>query len=225
MCGRYTLRTPPAQLAEFFGLFREPDVVPRYNIAPTQQVLAIRFDEHATPREPVLLRWGLIPSWADDAKIGNRMINARSDTVATKPAFRAAFTRRRCLIAADGYYEWRQQPDGKQPYLIGRQDNRPFAFAGLWEVWTRGEQPLESCTIITTDANEAVGTIHDRMPVILPPEDYDRWLDPSSEPKELTELLVPYQRDDLAARAVSRTVNSPRHDTPECIEPLVTGER
>jgi putative SOS response-associated peptidase YedK len=224
MCGRYTLRTPPAKLAEFFGLFREPDVVPRYNIAPTQQVLGIRFDENATPREPVLLRWGLIPSWADDAKIGSRMINARADTVATKPAFRTAFRRRRCLVAADGYLEWRQQPDGKQPYLIGLRDGGPMAFAGLWESWTKGGEPIESCTIITTDANDAVSAIHDRMPVILLPEDHDRWLGPHSDSKALTELLVPYPLDDLAARPVSRTVNDPRNDTPECVEPSLNGE-
>lgn len=222
MCGRYTLRTPPAELAEFFGLFREPDVRPRYNIAPTQSVLAIRFDENATPREPVLLRWGLIPSWADDAKIGSRMINARADTVATKPAFRAAFKRRRCLVAADGYYEWKQLDDGKQPYLIGRTAGGPMAFAGLWESWTKGEEPIESCTIITTDANEAIGAIHDRMPVILPPEEYDRWLDPQSDAQELGGLLAPYPLDDLAARPVSRTVNNPRNDSAACIEPLVS---
>jgi putative SOS response-associated peptidase YedK len=168
----------------------------------------------------VLLRWGLIPAWADDPKIGNRMINARSDTVAAKPAFRTAFQRRRCLVAADGYYEWKQLPDGKQPYLIGRRNGGPMAFAGLWERWTKGEQPIESCTIITTDAGDAVSAIHDRMPVILPPEEYDRWLDPHADPQELTGLLLPYPLDDLTARAVSRTVNSPRNDTPECVEPL-----
>jgi len=134
MCGRFTLRTPPKEVAENFGLFREPQILPRYNIAPTQNVLAIRFDENATPREPVLLRWGLVPSWADDVKIGNRMINARADGVATKPSFRAAFKRRRCLIVADGFYEWKNlDAKQKQPYHITMQDGRPFAFAGLWE--------------------------------------------------------------------------------------------
>lgn len=221
MCGRYTLRTPPAELAEFFGLFREPDVRPRFNIAPTQQVLAVRFDEAATPREPILLRWGLVPFWADDLKIGNRMINARSDTVAAKPAFRAAFKRRRCLVPADGFFEWKQQDGGKQPYHIRLRSGEPFAFAGLWEHWDKGKAPVESCTIITTDANDFMSSIHDRMPVILTPDAYDAWLDPHNQDAEaLTGLLRPYADDDLTAVPVSTIVNNPRNDVPGCVEPV-----
>ena len=221
MCGRYTLRTPPAELAEFFGLFREPDVRPRFNIAPTQQILAVRFEEAATPREPVLLRWGLVPFWADDLKIGNRMINARSDTVEAKPAFRAAFKRRRCLVLADGFFEWRQQDGGKEPYHIRLKSGEPFAFAGLWERWDKGKAPVESCTIITTDANDFMSSIHDRMPVILTPDAYDAWLDPHNQDAEaLTGLLRPYADDDLTAVPVSTIVNNPRNDVPSCVEPV-----
>lgn len=221
MCGRFTLRTPPGDLAEVFALFREPDwLQPRYNIAPTQQVLAIRFDEHATPREPVMLRWGLIPSWAKDAKIGNSLINARADTVAAKPSFRAAFKRRRCLIVADGFYEWKKLDDGKQPYQIGLRNGKPFAFAGLWERWEKGAEPIESCAIITTEANDLMSPLHDRMPVILRPDDYDAWLDPSGDAKALQGLLRPYPDDDLVAYPVSRAVNNPRNDRAECVEPV-----
>ena len=221
MCGRYTLRTPPAELAQFFGLLREPDVRPRFNIAPTQQVLAVRFDEAAAPREPVLLRWGLVPFWADDLKIGNRMINARSDTVAAKPAFRASFKRRRCLVLADGFFEWRQLDSGKQPYHIRLKSDEPFAFAGLWEHWNKGQTPVDSCTIITTDANDFMSSIHDRMPVILPPDSYDLWLDPhNQDAPALTALLRPYADDDLTAVPVSTIVNNPRNDLPACVQPL-----
>jgi putative SOS response-associated peptidase YedK len=218
MCGRYTIKANPRDIAEAFALFREPHVKPRYNVAPTQQVLAIRFEEDATPREPVLLRWGLVPSWAKDTK-GAPLINARADTVATKPAFRAAFKRRRCLIVADGFYEWQQQ-DGKQPYLIRLRTGRPFAFAGLWERWEKGSEPVESCTIITTDANDLLGRLHDRMPVILPPENYDRWLMPEQDPQTLAAMLRPYPDDELVAYPVSPVVNNPRNDRPECVEPL-----
>ena len=161
MCGRYNLTLSPNELQEFFDLFREPPWSPRYNIAPTQSVLAIRFDEEATPREPVLLRWGLIPSWAKDETIGSKLINARGETVAEKPSFRAAFKRRRCLIPATGFYEWQKQPGStKQPYHITTADGRPFAFAGLWERWTKGPSPVETCTIITTAANDDLQAIH-----------------------------------------------------------------
>jgi len=221
MCGRYTLRATPKELAEIFSLFREPEWPhPRYNIAPTQTVLAIRFDENATPREPVSLKWGLIPSWAKDAKIGNSLINARADTVATKPSFRSAFKRRRCLIPASGFYEWQKRDDGKQPFQIGLKSGQPFAFAGLWERWHKEGAPVESCTIITTDANDLMEPLHNRMPVILQPDAYDVWLDPASDPASLQGLLRPYADDDLVAYPVSRAVNNPRNDRAECVEPV-----
>ncbi|MFO0898004.1 MAG: SOS response-associated peptidase [Pirellulales bacterium] len=162
MCGRFTLRQVPHEWVKQLAL---PIFSPRYNIAPTQQVLAIRQREGI--REAVELRWGLIPSWADDPKIGNRLINARAETVATKPAFRQAYKRRRCLILADGFYEWQKQGKTKQPYFIHRPDDQPFAFAGLWEWWKGNVLEIASCTIITTEANELMRPLHDRMPVIL----------------------------------------------------------
>jgi putative SOS response-associated peptidase YedK len=225
MCGRFTLRTPAAQLAEAFELFREPELTPRYNIAPSQMVAAIRFEEERTPRELVLLKWGLIPFWAKDPKIGNRLINARAETVATTPAFRAAFQRRRCLIPADGFYEWKRlDAKHKQPYYIARPDRGPFAFAGLWERWRpEGGDAIESCTIITTDANETMAPLHDRMPVILPPSAYDHWLDPGrDDASELQSLLRPCPPDDLTLTAVSTLVNSPRNESADCLRPADT---
>lgn len=167
MCGRFTLRVPAAELVEIFRLLRRPDVQPRYNIAPTQPVAVVRRIDRG--RELSMLRWGLVPSWAKDPKIGARMINARAETVATKPAFRTALRRRRCLVPADGFYEWAKSAGGtKQPHYITRRDGRPFAFAGLWESWDGPDgSSIESCTIVTTEANDLVGRIHDRMPVIL----------------------------------------------------------
>jgi putative SOS response-associated peptidase YedK len=167
-----------------------------------------------------MLQWGLIPSWADDPKIVNRMINARAESVATKPAFRNPFKSRRCLIPADGFYEW-QKTGGKtkQPYHLGMADGRPFAFAGLWEHWRRGGEAIDSCTIITTEPNELAATVHDRMPVILPEDAYDRWLDPKlDDPDELQSLLVPFPAKRMKAWPVSTLVNNPRNETPECVE-------
>src|SRR5215216_4713323 len=170
MCGRYTLRTPVDTLAEAFEIEEYPSsITPSYNIAPTQEVAAVV--EEDEKRKLEMLRWGLIPSWAKDPAIGNKMINARAETVAEKPSFRSAFKVRRCLILADGFYEWQKTDNGKQPYYIKMQDGSPFAFAGLWEIWQNGEE-IRSATIITTDANDLMNEIHHRMPVILPPEDY-----------------------------------------------------
>lgn len=218
MCGRYTLRVPMREVAEEFGLFDVPDQPPRYNVAPTQPVPAVR--AAAGGRELAMLRWGLIPSWADDPSIGNRMINARAETVATKPAFRAAFKSRRCLVVADGFYEWRQFPGGKQPYLIRLRSGRPFGFAGLWERWDRDGEPLESCTILTTTANELMQPLHDRMPVLIPHEHYDDWL--KGDTGTAASLLVPFPADRLTAYPVSRVVNSPRNDVPACVEPVAS---
>ncbi len=221
MCGRFTLRTPANLLVERFMLDSTPDLAPRYNIAPTQDVAVVR----ATPeagRQLALLRWGLIPSWAKDPKIGNRMINARGESVAEKPSFRSAFKRRRCLVLADGYYEWRKIGKAKQPYWIRMQDERPFGLAGLWETWRGGDDDIvESCTIITTSANELTKKIHDRMPVILDDADYELWLDPSVQDRQLVEpLLRPYDDGEMTFDPVSTVVNSPKNDRAECIEPV-----
>jgi len=218
MCGRYTLATPVNVLVEQFEIDEYPSsITSSYNIAPTQEVPAVIAEEEKRKLE--MLRWGLVPAWADDPGIGNRMINARSETVAEKPSFRQAFKQRRCLVLSDGFYEWQQTSDGKQPYYIHMKDGSPFAFAGLWESWRNGEE-IRSCTIITTEANELVGEIHNRMPVILPAGDYDLWLDPELEEREaLTSLLGPYPSGDMEAYPVSRRVNRPSNNTPECIEP------
>jgi putative SOS response-associated peptidase YedK len=219
MCGRFTLRTSANLVAETFGLFEGlGELPPRYNIAPTQTVLAIR----RTDASPAFcrLRWGLVPFWADDLKIGNRLLNARADSVADKPAFRAAFVRRRCLIPADGFYEWTAVGKRKQPFHFQMRGGQPFAFAGLWERWGKDESAVESCTIITTDANGTVRPIHDRMPVILPARDHARWLDPAVADKSvLLEMLRPYPESEMTARAVSERVNSPKNEGPECLEP------
>jgi len=223
MCGRFTLRASASVVAEQFGLFDFEPPRPRYNIAPTQPVAVVRHSPKSleAPRELVMLRWGLTPSWATDPKIGNRLINARSETVADKPAFRAAFRRRRCLVAADGFYEWRRAGATKQPYFIHRADDRPFAFAGLWERWEGPDHTvLETCALITTEANELMAPIHDRMPVILSPDDYALWLDPAIEdPKRLQPLLRPCPSEALVAYPVGAHVNNPRNDDARCIAP------
>jgi putative SOS response-associated peptidase YedK len=170
MCGRFTLRTTPHLVAEQFDLAGVPDFSPRFNIAPTQQVLAVGLQDGT--RHGSFLRWGLISPWAKDTKIGNSLINARADGLADKPSFRSAFKRGRCLVIADGFYEWRKDGKAKQPFFIRMKDNRPFAFAGLSEHWSKGEKPIDSATIITTDPNQVMAPIHDRMPVILPKAAY-----------------------------------------------------
>jgi putative SOS response-associated peptidase YedK len=222
MCGRFTLRAPASVVAEQFSLFDMPPFAPRFNIAPSQPVAVVRLDPEAPEptRQVVWLRWGLIPGWADDPAIGNRLINARAETAAAKPAFRAAFRRRRCLVAADGFYEWQKTGGRKQPFFIHRRDDRPFGFAGLWESWEGPDHSaVESCTLLTTEANPLLRTIHDRMPVILPAEQYDRWLDPSQRPEQLQPLLAPWPDGDLDAYPVGTVVNSPASDDPRCIEP------
>ena len=217
MCGRFTLRTDPEQLALRFGCQFPADLAPRYNIAPTQAVAAVRAEAEGR-RQFTLLRWGLIPSWAKEASIGNRLINARAESVATKPAFRAAFQRRRCLVLADGFYEWKKTGRAKEPYYIRMPDEKPFAFAGLWDRWRdpQGGEPVESCTIITTAASPEVRQIHDRMPVILDEAGCAQWLDPREEgPERLQSLLRPWHA--LRIDAVDRRVNNPRHEGPSCI--------
>lgn len=218
MCGRFTLRTPARDVARAFGLDLLDDWPPRYNVAPTQSVAAVR-QPAGEQRQLVFLHWGLVPSWADDPTIGNRMINARAETLATKPAFRKAFRQRRCLIPSDGFYEWQQQGRQKQPYYFTLADGGLFALAGLWERWEKNALVIESCTIITTAANSLVAPLHDRMPVILPPDDYELWLDANVEDVErLQPLLRPLPPEAMRARPVSTLVNSPRNDSPACLE-------
>ena len=221
MCGRFTLRTPARDLAEIFRLADIPDLRPRYNIAPTQPVATVRSNPKDGHRELVMLHWGLIPFWADDPKVGYSTINARAETVATKPTFRQAFAKRRCLIVADGFYEWQKTNGRKQPFFIHMKDDRPFAFAGLWERWKREDQEIESCSIIVTEANDVLKPIHDRMPVILYARDYDRWLDPKiGDQATLQGLLKPYPADEMTAYPVSTFVNNPRNESPRCLEPV-----
>lgn len=224
MCGRFTLSTSPEELARCFALDVTPEHRPRYNVAPTQQVAAVRVVlSEGGARRLRQLRWGLVPSWAEDLRVGARMINARAETAAQKPAFRRAFRSRRCLVLADGFYEWRRRGNQRQPHLIRMHDGRPFAFAGLWERWVNPEdgEVVESCTLLTTGPNELVEKIHHRMPVILEPGDYDRWLDPRvSDPEELAPLLRPFPADEMVSHAVSQRVNSPRNDDPACLAPM-----
>lgn len=217
MCGRYNLRVTPAELQEFFNLFREPDVSPRYNIAPTQTTLVCRLDD-AGHRELLPLKWGLIPSWSQDLKSGAKMINARGETVVEKPAFRAAFKKRRCLVPANGFYEWLREGKTKTPFHIHRTNDEPFAMAGLWERWSQGDQPIESFSIITTSANRLMRSIHDRMPVILEPDLFEEWLNPETESEFLKSLLQPHEWDGFEAVPVSSVVNNARNETPECLQ-------
>jgi putative SOS response-associated peptidase YedK len=224
MCGRFTLSTPAQTLQQIFDLSETPDLPPRYNIAPSEAIAAIRLPEPQAGHRLDLLRWGLVPPWAKEPDVGARMINARSETVATNPAFRTAFRRRRCLVPADGFYEWQRLERRKQPFYIRMRDGLPFAFAGLWEHW-EGPQgdALETCTILTTEPSELVRPVHDRMPVILDPKDWDLWLDPTMhEPERLQSLLRPYPAEKMIAFPVGQTVNNPANDHEECIAPLAS---
>ncbi|MDF5724446.1 MAG: SOS response-associated peptidase [Rhizonema sp. PD37] len=239
MCGRFTLSQSAETLAQAFEIQSLPDLEQQYNIAPTQVVATVSSNSDKE-RKFQQLHWGLIPSWAKDTGIGVKLINARSETVAEKPSFRAAFKHRRCLVMADGFYEWQQQgkttkspasgekllsshPEKfkKQPFYFRLQDAQPFAFAGLWEQWESPEgKKIASCTILTTVANELLQPIHDRMPVILSPKDYDLWLDPQVQTLEpLQQILRPYPTEKMSAYPVSTLVNNPKHDSSECITP------
>ena len=222
MCGRFTRTPSPVEYARLFGVDTSLHLKPQYNIAPSQDILACRTNQDGK-RELTLLHWGLIPSWAKKPKTEYSMINARAETVATKPAFRHAFKRQRCLIAADGFYEWKQTEHGKQPYYIFLKEHQPFAFAGLWEHWEgEGHKPIDSCTIIVTAANNAIEAIHDRMPVILPPMAYDEWLDPEVTDKDrLQELLAPYPAEEINMYPVSKFMNSAKNSDSRCIMSIV----
>jgi putative SOS response-associated peptidase YedK len=221
VCGRYTLATPdPAVIRARFPVGGSVAIATRYNVAPGDQVLAVTTDRHGAPRGE-LLRWGLVPSWAKSPRTGLKMINARVETVAARPAYRRAFERFRCLIIADGFYEWRALPNGsKQPHHIARRDGNPFAFAGLWSVWLLDEERVvRSCAILTTAANATVAPLHDRMPVILAAEHERAWLDASTPQTALRPLLRGLPAEEIAVRAVGSAVNDARYDGPECLSP------
>jgi putative SOS response-associated peptidase YedK len=221
MCGRFTLKASPEALAERFGVAPPFPLFPRFNVAPTQGVPALLANGEG--REWAVLRWGLVPSWATDKSIGARLLNARAETAASLPSFRSAFKSRRCLVPADGFFEWAKVGGRKQPYYFTLQDGGPFAFAGLWEEWKGEGEPLRSCAILTTEANDVVRPVHERMPVILAPDDYARWLGPAGRPQEeLLPLLRPLPAEALVARPVSPFVNSARNEGPRCVEPVAS---
>jgi putative SOS response-associated peptidase YedK len=218
MCGRFTLRAPQSRIVQVFQLDRAPAWTSRYNIAPTQDVFAVRTADD-NQREGVLLRWGLIPFWAETADGASRMINARVETVAVKPAFRNLLRKQRCLVVADGYYEWQKQGTKKQPYFIHADDDQPFAFAALWDRWSKQQPPLETCTILTTQADERIAAIHDRMPLVLMPEEYSLWLDPHQQDVAILQELLRQKRPfALRADPVTPYVNNVRNEGPRCIE-------
>lgn len=239
VCGRFVSTSPPDEIARYFGAAEVDEALvqgghgPNHNVAPTTDVYAVL--EDGGVRRVEALHWGLIPFWAKEAKVGNRMINARSETVATSGAFRTAFRKRRCIVPADGFYEWTTRPGQKkkQPWFIHRPDGEPYAFAGLWEVWRPpgSDDELHSCTIITGPANEKMAELHDRMPIMLPPEAWDRWLDrDESDPDRLGRLLVPAPPTLVEFHPVSTEVNNIRNrgehllDRVELAEPLELGE-
>jgi len=222
MCGRFTLFEADTLLSRDFGVSAFPLLAPRYNIAPSQPVAAVRAAPAGAGRELAFLRWGLIPSWSKDPAIGNRLINARAETAHEKPSFRNAFRRHRCLIPSSGFYEWQRLERGKQPYFVRMRDRRLFAFAGLWDRWEGPDEVvIETCTILTTAANAVLAPIHDRMPVILPPAEYARWIDPAlRDADSLAPLFVPFPPEGMLAIPVSPRVNAPTVDDEKCVAPL-----
>lgn len=224
MCGRYLLRSSASELKRAFGFSETPNLAPRYNIAPTQEAPVVRQRRvPAGERSIAVLRWGLVPPNAADAKSGSPLINARAETIEARPTFAGAFRRRRCLVPADGYYQWREGDASKQPYLVARRDGAPFAFAGLWERWGPRHDPaaaLDSFTIITAAANEFLAAFHHRMPVVLARESYALWLDPDADRAALCALLAPAPNALLCAVPLGRTVNSARAEGAELLVPL-----
>jgi putative SOS response-associated peptidase YedK len=222
MCGRYRLSRRKQFIQEYFDTTDEVDWEPRYNIAPSQSVPVIRQDPAKPERRFSLARWGLIPYWAKDSSIGYKLINARSETVGSKPAFREAFESRRCLIPADGFYEWKRAEKAKQPFHFGLRDDSLFAFAGLWDQWKDASgHAVESCSILTTTPNSLLADVHDRMPVILSPEHYDLWLDPGFRRVDvLKEMLNPFDATLMRHYPVSTRVNFVKNDDPECATAL-----
>jgi len=221
MCGRFALKAPPRSIQEHFHLPETDNLSPRYNIAPSQAVAVARQLTGQSFRQLDLLRWGLIPGLARDIKIGYKLINARPETLAQKPSYRAAFKKRRCLIAADGFYEWKHSGKAKQPFYLHLKNDAVFGFAGLWEAWRSAEgNMVESCTIITTEPNKLLRDIHDRMPAILHPDQYETWLQNSTPEHLLQQLLMPYPAEMMEAYRVGPEVNSPKNDAPACMLPL-----
>jgi putative SOS response-associated peptidase YedK len=220
MCGRFSQWSPPEVVAKEFGVY-VPRLEPRYNVAPTQSAGVVRVSAEGG-REFAALRWGLIPGWAKDPAIGNKLCNARAETVAEKPSFRDSLKGRRCVVPADGYYEWKREGARKQPYYFRRRDGRPLAIAGLWDRWEgAGGEAAETFAVITTGANDLAGAVHDRMPVVLSPDDYELWLGADAADRgRLGELLRPCPGGVLEAYPVSARVNSPKNDDPELTEPL-----
>ena len=228
MCGRYTLtNVAPNLLGPLFGVEDVPLLSPRFNVSPTQDVPIVRVLAPGAPRTIELARWGLVPSWAKDVSLGDRMINARGETVAEKPAFRSSFKAKRCLVVADGFYEWKKLGTGKkQPCRMHMPGEAPFAFAGLWARWKNAEgSTLDTFTILTAEARAAVADVHDRMPVILAPDAYGTWLDPEEHrPDVLSSIVNARGGDDLVVTPVSTRVNNPRNEGPENVRPLLTQE-
>jgi len=217
MCGRFSLYADEKLLKELFDFHFTDSIAVRYNIAPSQYVLAVVFEDGK--RVGKLFKWGLVPYWANDPKIGFKMINARAETLSEKPSFKDAFKKRRCLILADGFYEWKKEDGKKIPYRFTMRDGKSFAFAGIWERNEKFAQPLYTCTVITTTPNELVKGIHDRMPVIVPENLYETWLDPKMNDTEyLRMLLCPYPSEQMKVFEVSTLINSPKNDAKECVE-------
>ena len=220
MCGRYTLTTDPQALAERFQVSLEGlELRPRYNVAPSQPVLAVVWE--GGRRRARLLRWGLVPHWARDLLPRARTVNARAETVDRRPAFRDAFRQRRCLVLADGFYEWSRRDGRRRPYRVVLRSGEPFGMAGLWDVWRSPDgEAVATCAVVTTEANETVASIHHRMPVILPQEAEGRWLDPRTDASTLRGLMVPYPAEAMRAYPVSGRVNSVENDDPDCLRPI-----
>ena len=216
MCGRFALTSDAASISKHFRVNLSSPILPRFNIAPSQKILGIRPQSKAHEYTSALLSWGLIPSWARDQSIGARLTNARSETVLTKPSFRDSFRRRRCLIPADGFYEWTASKNRKQPYYIRLASHQPFGIAGLWDSWESDGERIETCTILTCDANEAMKHLHPRMPVVIQPERYDAWLDPATPMSELSQDLFPFSTKTTVISPVSDYVNNVRHDDVRC---------
>ncbi|MBM7602244.1 putative SOS response-associated peptidase YedK [Metabacillus crassostreae] len=219
MCGRFSLATDQEILQNQFNFILNDEILNRYNIAPSQNVLVI--GSNGKERVGTKMRWGLVPPWSKDTKISYKMINARSETIDEKVSFKNPFLRKRCLILSDGFYEWKKNGTEKQPYRFKMKNNLPFAFAGLWERWDKGDTPLFTCTIITTKANTLTEDVHDRMPVILPADAHNKWLDRDfGDMKQLKSLLIPYNEEEMEKYPVSNIVNSPHNDSAECLERL-----
>lgn len=221
MCGRFVLTTTTEQIRQSFGVSDVPSIAARYNIAPTQDIVAICQNGDGY-RHVRTFRWGLVPHWAKDAAIGDKMINARSETVHDKPSFRQPIRFHRCLVPASGFVEWMRQPDGsKQPFYIQRKDGKLLAMAGIWDTWKGPQQVIASCSILTTTANSLVARLHDRMPVLLSPSEYDQWLDRGiTDPQQLKGMYAPYPAEPLQAIPISDLINNPRHDSPDCLVSL-----